>query len=190
MLAGPISQNKFRGTYCVRNPEVAWFKSRPRYSSKMKIRESKPTDAELFSRLYYLAESELYANEEPLTQESFARMLAGGDVALVAVVNGEDVGCITMSPDFRYGAELHFMYVHKEYQGKGIGSELLMRMESEARNLDKAKIYLHTKERNARAISLYERLGYEIIETVEGRYPSGDLAVLMSKEIKACATLY
>jgi ribosomal protein S18 acetylase RimI-like enzyme len=58
--------------------------------------------------------------------------------------------------------------VYPEFRSFGIGTKLLAAVEEEARDIGKKKIVLHAETHNARAISLYERLGYNI----ESRSPA------------------
>lgn len=53
-----------------------------------------------------------------------------------------------------------------EYQGKGIGSQLLARAEEKAREQGFGKIALTVDVENERARSLYARTGFEVIQTV------------------------
>ena len=68
------------------------------------------------------------------------------------------------------------VFVKPEYRGKGIGSELVKRIEAEARSLGVATLYLYTPQ----AESLYERLGWSAIELCE--YRNTDV-VVMSKRL-------
>jgi len=50
--------------------------------------------------------------------------------------------------------------VAEEWRGKGIASELMQRVEGEAREAGCAEMVLHVSTGNAGAISFYERIGY------------------------------
>ena len=52
--------------------------------------------------------------------------------------------------------------VYPEFRSSGIGSKLLKAIEDEVKSIGKKRIVLHAEAHNARAISLYERLGYRI----------------------------
>ena len=58
--------------------------------------------------------------------------------------------------------------VYPEFRSFGIGTKLLAAIEEEAKSIGKKRIVLHAETHNARAISLYERLGYKI----ESKSPS------------------
>lgn len=58
--------------------------------------------------------------------------------------------------------------VYPEFRSCGIGKKLLAAIEEEVKSIGKKRVILHAETYNARAISLYERLGYRI----ESRSPS------------------
>ena len=58
--------------------------------------------------------------------------------------------------------------VYPEFRSFGIGTKLLAAVEEEVKSIGKKRIVLHAETHNARAISLYERLGYKI----ESKSPS------------------
>ena len=58
--------------------------------------------------------------------------------------------------------------VYPEFRSFGIGTKLLEAVEGEVKSIGKKRIVLHAETHNARAISLYKRLGYNI----ESRSPS------------------
>jgi len=68
------------------------------------------------------------------------------------------------------GAEEYFinsLAVLPSFQGQGIGTHLLSWGESKARTLGLGKCSLSVEIGNRQASSLYEHLGYRIVETVE-----------------------
>ncbi len=77
------------------------------------------------------------------------------------VYRGEHVGYIRRCTEGGQ-LELDDLYIDPAYQGKGIGSAVLRRCIQEAGQ----PVYLYVFTRNTRAISLYERLGFRVAETV------------------------
>jgi [ribosomal protein S18]-alanine N-acetyltransferase len=69
-------------------------------------------------------------------------------------------------------------------RGRGIGNELLRRIEDSVRHLGAQAIWLHVDSQNAAAIRLYESHGY----TCEGRndryYPQGRAALIYRKQLE------
>jgi len=70
-----------------------------------------------------------------------------------------------------YGAEngemkLHKLYLHPDFQGRGLGSQLLRHVEVEAREGGFPALVLGVNKRNARAIAAYERNGFVIRASV------------------------
>ncbi|CAH1793080.1 unnamed protein product [Owenia fusiformis] len=57
--------------------------------------------------------------------------------------------------------------VDEEFRGQGIGKILMERAEQEAKGIGCSKMTLHVAQSN-RAISLYQREGYDISESVDG----------------------
>lgn len=64
-----------------------------------------------------------------------------------------------------YGAyELDDLYIFPEYQNQGIGSSVILKCCTAVN----APVILYVFIKNERAISLYRRLGFKIIQTVNG----------------------
>lgn len=58
-------------------------------------------------------------------------------------------------------AATFFLYIEPAYQGKGIGTNAIRFLESEAKNRGYLRMECMVAETNPRAIRLYQRLGYE-----------------------------
>lgn len=63
--------------------------------------------------------------------------------------------------------ELDDFYVFEEFQGQGIGYEILKHVNRIAME-EKKDVFLYVFARNKRAIALYERNGYKITENIRG----------------------
>lgn len=68
-------------------------------------------------------------------------------------------------------ANLLLMAVDPEYQGKGLGFELLNRSLDRLPN-DPIQIFLEVRESNHAAIKLYEKSGFHQIDTRKNYYPT------------------
>ena len=79
---------------------------------------------------------------------------------IVAEVEGIVVGWCARA---RSRAYIPFLFVTPEYQGHGIGSALLRRMESMLELNGEARVLLETPADNVRAVRFYQRQGYHIL---------------------------
>jgi ribosomal protein S18 acetylase RimI-like enzyme len=79
---------------------------------------------------------------------------------LVGVLGGVPVVIGALRPHPSGRAEIKRMRVDPAYQRRGLGQAMLERLESRARELDYAGIYLDTTTLQAPAIALYEKNGY------------------------------
>ncbi|MDU1412306.1 MAG: GNAT family N-acetyltransferase [Clostridium sp.] len=63
--------------------------------------------------------------------------------------------------------EVDDLYIFKEYRNRGIGTEILKKCISET-NLP---IFLYVFTKNTKAVSLYEKLGFKVVENIkDSRY--------------------
>ena len=58
------------------------------------------------------------------------------------------------------------LYIRKEFRSKGLGSEFFSSLEDKNRG-EIVRLRLEVEADNTRAISLYERLGYEVLDYVQ-----------------------
>lgn len=80
------------------------------------------------------------------------------------VVNKNIVGLVSVV-DNEGKKTLEEIYIEKEYRNKGIGSDIIKNTISKNDTL-----YLYVYKSNAKAISLYKKLGFDIIEETDTRY--------------------
>lgn len=82
-------------------------------------------------------------------------------------VNGKPAGFASFGPTSRPGVvKLHKLYLLPELQGHGLGSRLLQHCEREARAVGARHLTLSVNKQNARAIAVYQRNGFVIVESV------------------------
>lgn len=62
-----------------------------------------------------------------------------------------------------YGNEIDDLMVNKKYQRKGYGKQLLLWGMQRIRQINDEPITLHVAEWNKDALSLYKKLGFEIV---------------------------
>ena len=59
------------------------------------------------------------------------------------------------------------IYIEKEFRNNGIGTDIIMKLLKESNNNN---IYLWVYRENSKALSLYKKLGFKIIDETESRY--------------------
>jgi ribosomal protein S18 acetylase RimI-like enzyme len=62
--------------------------------------------------------------------------------------------------------KLHKIYLHPQWQGRGLGSLLLRHCEREAGKAGAERLVLTVNKRNAKALAVYQRNGFVITEAV------------------------
>lgn len=77
-------------------------------------------------------------------------------------IDGNNIGCLLIE-NKDDGILLNEIYIEKEYRNKGIGTEII-------KSLNNDIVYLWVYKENIKAISLYKKLGFNIIEETESRY--------------------
>lgn len=80
------------------------------------------------------------------------------------VINNKIVGCLLYYPKDD-GILLDEIYIEEEYRNLGIGSNIISNILSN-NNI----VYLYVYKDNTKAVNLYKRLGFNIIEETEYRY--------------------
>ena len=80
------------------------------------------------------------------------------------IVDNKIVGCLLLT-NKDDGKLLDEIYLEKEYRNKGIGTEIIKGI---LNNND--TVYLWVYKENEKAISLYKKLGFNVIEETESRY--------------------
>lgn len=109
----------------------------------------------------------------------------GRGVFLVAYREGVPVGCGAVRLINAGTAELKRMYVGPPCRGTGIGLRLLQALESEARGLGAERLVLETGVRQAAALALYRRNGFERIPLYGEYCLSPDTSVCLGKALEA-----
>ena len=123
-----------------------------------------------------LARAKDEINEEYVT--AFLTKAIAGGVSFVAVADELLVGEIhayALGPRaFSHVLGELTVAVHPDYQGQGVGSALFRALlgEVEKNRPDILRVELIARESNARAIALYQRLGFVIEGRFEGRIQS------------------
>ena len=87
------------------------------------------------------------------------------DLFLVAEVGGEVVGSVMGGYDGHRGSA-YYLGVHPDYRGRGIANALVNRLEKKLIARGCPKINLMVRAENDAVVSMYEKLGYEISDTL------------------------
>ena len=80
------------------------------------------------------------------------------------VVDDKMVGCLLLT-DINDGILLDEIFLEEEYRNKGIGTDIIKNVIS-----NNAIIYLWVYKENLKAVSLYKKLDFNVIEETESRY--------------------
>ena len=107
-----------------------------------------------------LSDEEIYKINKYVTSE-VPKLI---DVYCNIMVDNKIIGCILLT-NKDAGKLLDEIYLEKEYRNKGIGTEIIRDILS---NND--IVYLWVYKENVKAISLYKKLGFNVIEETESRY--------------------
>lgn len=80
------------------------------------------------------------------------------------IIDDKIIGSILLK-DMPQGKLIDEIYIEKEFRNNGIGTDIIRKMLENNRN-----IYLWVYKENKKAISLYNRLGFIIVDETESRY--------------------
>lgn len=80
------------------------------------------------------------------------------------IIDDKIIGSILLK-DMPQGKLLDEIYLEKEFRNTGIGTDIIRKMLEKDRN-----IYLWVYKENEKAISLYKRLGFIIVDETDSRY--------------------
>ena len=142
-------------------------------------------DHEDFQYLIGLLDQDLW-NRYPETQQFFApfnRIKLDAN-AIVAYSEDLPVGCgCYRTTENGNVVEIKRMFVKPEARGQGIAKAVLSALEQWARDEGKRRAILETGTNQPEAISLYKKLGYEVIDLFEP-YVDSDESVCMGKDLQ------
>ncbi|GAB7011162.1 GNAT family N-acetyltransferase [Halorubrum trueperi] len=100
-------------------------------------------------------------------REQWLDHLTGAGLNLVALDDGNVVGHVAAVPA-KEGESQLVVFVHQEYQNRGIGTELLKQLVAYADNKGVEAIKLTVALNNRRAITVYDNMGFDVIERMQG----------------------
>jgi putative acetyltransferase len=100
----------------------------------------------------------------------------------VAYLGGEPVGCGAVRRSEPGVAEIKRMYVAPHARGRGIGKQMVKKLESVARELGVTRLVLETGPRQPEAIAVYKNTGFVQIPQF-GEYIGSNFSVCMAKDL-------
>jgi len=105
--------------------------------------------------------------------------LEGQAIHLIAVENEKIIGCGRAHFNNNEEAQIRYMAVEKDWQGKGIGKKILDELENKVIEKGAKKIILHAREN---VVNFYMRNGYKVVKPSHTLF--GEIKhFLMMKEI-------
>jgi len=111
--------------------------------------------------------------------DDYARLIADGAVSVIEDADGTMAGIIVLVPKPDH-LLLDNIAVRPDWQGQGLGRQLIAFAEDEARRLSYAELRLYTHEKMTENIALYTRLGF--VEAGRGHQAGYD-RVFMTKRL-------
>ncbi|MEJ2067197.1 MAG: GNAT family N-acetyltransferase [Deltaproteobacteria bacterium] len=120
----------------------------------------------------YAAISELYRKFEPkeLSQglpprleqkrEEWLRYVVHEGINVLAIMDGKVVGHAALFEMERDKSFEYLVFIHQDYQNRGIGTALTRMMRELVREMGYSQIWLTVESRNFKAIHVYEKVGF------------------------------
>jgi ribosomal protein S18 acetylase RimI-like enzyme len=130
------------------------------------IRTATPDDLPLLRELWQAFDAEI--PDLPWRDDDSAEDLAEAERILGAggVLLADDVGVVVASLHGPRRGVIDFLFVHSQARGQGTAEELVRAAAQLLRDRGAEAVELNVLERNARARSFYERLGFTTVERV------------------------
>lgn len=148
----------------------------------MDIRPVTPKDFDQLGRL----EQEIFADQAWSKATLLADLEAIHTTYLVAFEGEQLIGYAGLaSPAGSFQADINTIGVIEQARGRGLGSSLMQQLIDIARRSGAEQMFLDVRADNEVAIGLYQKFGFEHIDTRKGYYrPEGVDALVMRKPIR------
>lgn len=137
-----------------------------------------------FRKLIALLDEDLSANNGE--DQAFFTQFNKTDTikhAIVAYIDGNAVGCGAIKEFGEETMEIKRMFVHPEFRRQGIAKQILEQLETWANELKYDTCILETGNKQKEAVTLYQKLGYEVIPNY-GQYEKVESSICMKKKLK------
>lgn len=119
--------------------------------------------------------------EKDIDQKRFTKTNNIQDV-IIAYDDNLPAGCVSFRKYDAESAEMKRLYVKKIYRKKGIAYTLIKMIEKSAKDKGYKYMVLETGESLEKAMSLYQKMGYTIIDNL-GTYGGMGSSLLMKKKL-------
>lgn len=144
----------------------------------MIIRKAEQKDA---ASLYALEQKLFSAENFPLSRGSFSYHIRN-NLLFVAEIDNNIVGYVLVLIK-RINAKLYSIGVIEPYRGRKIAKKLLELVSKELVYLGFKRLLLEVRIDNSTAISLYKKLGFNVVKNLKAFYLDGCDAYLMELDI-------
>lgn len=158
----------------------------------IKIRDILPSDNETLAKIIRQVMEEFGVNlpntvyTDPTTDHLFELFQKKGSKYNVAELNGEIVGGGGIYPTEgldKDTCELVKMWLDPKARGVGLGKSLIEKCMQQAKELGYKKIYLETMPELKQAINIYEKFGFEYLQSQMGNSGHTGCAKWMLKKL-------
>ncbi|HLP93843.1 MAG TPA: GNAT family N-acetyltransferase [Saprospiraceae bacterium] len=151
-------------------------------------KEDEPQLAALIRAVFeeHNAPTEGTVYSDPTTDHLYDLFQAERAVLWVAAVNGELVGCCGVYPTEGLPndtAELVKFYILSKARGIGIGKQLMEKAISSAGAFGYRNIYLESMPEFAKAVSIYQKLGFHSLDSAMGNSGHTSCTIWMLKSL-------
>ena len=139
----------------------------------MQIRPIQPEDNEALAKVIRAALTEFGANKpgtvyfDPTTDALYELFKTPGSYYFVATIDQKVVGGCGIFPTDNLPegtCELVKLYVAKEARGTGLGKQLMEKSMSWAKSHGYTQVYLESMPELAKAVSIYEKVGFKLLD--------------------------
>jgi putative acetyltransferase len=110
---------------------------------------------------------ELEPKDLEVLDDPVGKVMATGGHILMAVEQGEAIGCVALIAMKDGGFEVAKMAVIEAHKGRGIGRDLMAACIERARAVGARRLYLETNSSLAPALGLYRRFGFKDVQPAE-----------------------
>ena len=160
--------------------------------AEIQIRNIEPSDNVAIASVIRNALAEFGANKpgtvffDPTTDHLFELFKAPGSVYYVAEKNGKILGGCGIFPTEALPektCELVKLYLDKAARGTGLGKALLLKAMDWAKNNGYEQVYLESMPELSKAVSIYEKVGFEKLNKALGKSGHDGCDIWMLKKL-------